>query len=663
MSSVTDTATATEAIADIMRDRASMPLPALLTELRRRGLPTTLAKFDEAWEDEALELLARVELTDPELIVNLPLALTGRFFTHRLTQDEVERDLLVTAPDFTALWPLLDIPPYDRLGGHPIEDDFDEDSLQAVIRLAPGTLDGFSAGALVCLWADGSGLHLAPADEADPDGLARLTSVLVEDYLEIFGGDLLRADPEDLEDEEELLADAPQPRGSVALEEFMALVLVRHDGIYTSPGAPIGDVLGQLGLDHDHGAVAVAGFDFQAQEDERSEAEEIEMLVETYDLDQSQAAVVLAFSARLDKLHDEIHDWSDDGGDEDSVPDAGIDDLVPLLPALSDPMVVVAIAEENLAGDPHLGVIMTMMLDALDEHVPRRSLAGFTWLQGRCADALGDVLIAEAAYTRALDLDSDHFPAMRELATIASLRGDATKAVSLLLRAGVDAKDPELAMVSRFAGEQRSDVGRNDDCWCGSGRKYKKCHLGKSDHDLGSRWEWLYHKASHWVRSSSGRDLLVELAAARAHPETDPAILIAAVGDPLVMDVTLFEGGLLAEFLDDRGDLLPPDEFDLANSWLASTRGLFRVVSVGRATGMELEDVATGGTTTVPTPAERVKVGGLLCLRLLPTGTSSAISGGVQAVTAAEREMVEAMLALQGEESDPERVITVLSAR
>ena len=22
-------------------------------------------------------------------------------------------------------------------------------------------------------------------------------------------------------------------------------------------------------------------------------------------------------------------------------------------------------------------------------------------------------------------------------------------------------------------------IGRNDPCWCGSGKKYKKCHLGK----------------------------------------------------------------------------------------------------------------------------------------------------------------------------------------
>jgi uncharacterized protein YecA (UPF0149 family) len=22
-------------------------------------------------------------------------------------------------------------------------------------------------------------------------------------------------------------------------------------------------------------------------------------------------------------------------------------------------------------------------------------------------------------------------------------------------------------------------IGRNDPCWCGSGKKYKKCHLGR----------------------------------------------------------------------------------------------------------------------------------------------------------------------------------------
>jgi hypothetical protein len=31
---------------------------------------------------------------------------------------------------------------------------------------------------------------------------------------------------------------------------------------------------------------------------------------------------------------------------------------------------------------------------------------------------------------------------------------------------------------------QTRDLGRNDDCWCGSGRKYKKCHLEDDDRKL-----------------------------------------------------------------------------------------------------------------------------------------------------------------------------------
>ena len=29
------------------------------------------------------------------------------------------------------------------------------------------------------------------------------------------------------------------------------------------------------------------------------------------------------------------------------------------------------------------------------------------------------------------------------------------------------------------ASDDRSTLGRNDLCWCGSGKKYKKCHLAK----------------------------------------------------------------------------------------------------------------------------------------------------------------------------------------
>jgi preprotein translocase subunit SecA len=31
-------------------------------------------------------------------------------------------------------------------------------------------------------------------------------------------------------------------------------------------------------------------------------------------------------------------------------------------------------------------------------------------------------------------------------------------------------------VVETVVKDEREDIGRNDPCWCGSGKKYKKCH-------------------------------------------------------------------------------------------------------------------------------------------------------------------------------------------
>ena len=40
-------------------------------------------------------------------------------------------------------------------------------------------------------------------------------------------------------------------------------------------------------------------------------------------------------------------------------------------------------------------------------------------------------------------------------------------------------------MVSLFKGDEKNEVsekpGRNEPCWCGSGKKYKKCHFHEDD--------------------------------------------------------------------------------------------------------------------------------------------------------------------------------------
>jgi uncharacterized protein YchJ len=35
---------------------------------------------------------------------------------------------------------------------------------------------------------------------------------------------------------------------------------------------------------------------------------------------------------------------------------------------------------------------------------------------------------------------------------------------------------------------QPRNLGRNEDCWCGSGRKYKRCHMEEDERKLRSKF-------------------------------------------------------------------------------------------------------------------------------------------------------------------------------
>ena len=70
----------------------------------------------------------------------------------------------------------------------------------------------------------------------------------------------------------------------------------------------------------------------------------------------------------------------------------------------------------------------------------------------------------------------------------------------------------------------RPTVGRNDPCWCGSGRKFKQCHLNVSDQPaLPDRVAWLCRKAWLWLEHSAGetRQLVSDLAVAYATGDPD----------------------------------------------------------------------------------------------------------------------------------------------
>jgi hypothetical protein len=202
-----------------------------------------------------------------------------------------------------------------------------------------------------------------------------------------------------------------------------------------------------------------------------------------------------------------------------------------------------------------------------------------------------------------------------DLARFASDRGDATRGLALLRRAGAPPDHPLVELLERFQAAPRSDVGRNDPCWCGSGRKYKKCHLHREQLSLDERADWLYQKAGMYLTDGPWRAEVAEVAQERAEFTDSPYGLLRALADPLVTDVVLFEGGAFAKFVSVRGGLLPQDERLLAEQWLLVDRSVYEITQVRRGEGLTVRDVRTGDVHQVRerTASRQLTVGALIC--------------------------------------------------
>jgi hypothetical protein len=266
--------------------------------------------------------------------------------------------------------------------------------------------------------------------------------------------------------------------------------------------------------------------------------------------------------------------------------------------------------------------------------------AGARWLLARALDRTGQPLDAEAELELARADATNHPLALRALAGFRSDRGDAKDALALVARAREaedrDDEDDEdedflLDEVLPYASHRpTAPVGRNQPCPCGSGRKYKACHLGQERHPLVERAPWLYRKAHRFVRDGASRVVAAEVAneiskASRQGLE----MLLGLLDSALAADVALCEGGVFEQFLAARDALLPGDEALLAAQWALVPRSLFEIERVTHDE-LSLRDLRSGDRLTVTnvTPSERTRPGSLLLGRPLPVAdTWRAFSG------------------------------------
>jgi hypothetical protein len=235
----------------------------------------------------------------------------------------------------------------------------------------------------------------------------------------------------------------------------------------------------------------------------------------------------------------------------------------------------------------------------------------------------------------AVEADGSRGPAVDRLACYRSDRSRAAEAAGLWRRLHLDPEhNADLLEVERFARDQGLGLGRNERCWCGSGRKFKVCHLGhQAVFPLPDRVGWLCRKAAADLERRGGRALpdVFDLASTRAGGDGDGDDLSRAMEDPFVIDVALHELGWFDRFLAERGPLLPEDEALLAASWSLVDRIVYEVVASDPGVGLTVQDLRSAERLQVRerTFSLQARRGILVCGRAVPDGESHQFVGGL----------------------------------
>lgn len=595
----------------------------------------------------------------------LPTLLAGRAFTHRLDADEAAHDILTVTPDLDPITAICEHEEYARFAdGSPAQVAFADLDLELIeqrgipaelvdqhgsLLLPPGTLAALGAGegdlVGVRLTADGLAVELvtAGADTAVGERLA-----------------------DTIDDEPVFFATA------------VWTVCAEDPALFTEPLAPLSEIVDECGLEYDGEWLAPEGFNFDSWRFERGS----EALAERHDLDPDAAFALFTLVRLFEHVAMLIEAvevaeapaealsavWQGATGVVEEAPEFGnLREFVELVGelgiVLADPVLAEILMAETIGTGHEGAAALGLFAEMLAPKVPPVARVAIRWLRAVALERIGAIDECERELLAAERLDPNWPLALLDLARFASDRGDAERGLSLLRRAGATPDHSLLRLLQQMRTEPRRDIGRNAPCWCGSGRKYKKCHLGKEQQPMDERAGWLYIKANQHALMTGWTEALAEVSCERCrYAEDFSAALDEAMGDPLVTDAVLFEGGAFEEFLEMRGHLLPDDERELAERWLAVQRSVFEVEEVHRGHGLVVRDVRTGDTHEVRERAgsRQLKPGQLICARVVPAGDTMQIFGGIEPVALHER---DPLIELLDSEPDPVTLVAQLTLR
>jgi hypothetical protein len=215
----------------------------------------------------------------------------------------------------------------------------------------------------------------------------------------------------------------------------------------------------------------------------------------------------------------------------------------------------------------------------------REEKAAVALVAARAAEGSGDSVTARDLINEALLLRPGLEPALHDGAQYAATRGDYATADRYLRRA--EQASPLRPGLSEAiaASDHASEVGRNSPCPCGSGRKFKACCLRDALPPLSARAQLLYALLGTYAERAPGLEMITPLIE-RTGNATEYAMFL--------LDLALFQGGLVDKFLAARGHWLRPDERELIDGWRGIPVTLYEAVDVQRDAGVTLRVLPDG---------------------------------------------------------------------
>lgn len=264
------------------------------------------------------------------------------------------------------------------------------------------------------------------------------------------------------------------------------------------------------------------------------------------------------------------------------------------------------------------GVISGRLAALRSQARNREEKAAVALVAARAAEGAGDSGTARDLIAEALTLRPGLEPALHDGAQYAAGRGDYATADRYLRRA--DQPSPLRPGLSEAiaASDPASQVGRNSPCPCGSGRKFKTCCLRDALPALSARAQLLYALLGTYAERAPGLEVITPLVERTEDAQRSAMFLL---------DLALFQGGLVDRFLHARGQWLQTDERELIEAWQRIPVTLYEVVDVQLDSGVTLRALPDGAPIQLTDKlfSQSVQRLELYCGRVLHDGSTPRI--------------------------------------